>query len=98
MINSASTRDAAHHVDSLLLHILLIDLRMGILIFTHNDGGFVDPQNKNLIELCHLFKAVLLERDVKVGFIGLIDDVYHCTFLKKLIRAKVKKEDQFRPL
>jgi hypothetical protein len=71
---------------------------MGILILAHNDGRFVDPQNKNLIELRHLFKTILLQRDIKVGLVRLTDDIYHWLSFKKLNRAKVKKEDQFRLL
>ena len=58
------------HTDSVGVHIGLVDLLGGVLIFAHHDGVVILPEHEVGLAFVHPLKDILLQGQVKVGIPG----------------------------
>ena len=68
VIHRSPTRYAAHYVNTVLFDIVSIDFLKCVLVLPYYNSRFVNPQDKHLIVMCQVFKAILFESNIIIRF------------------------------
>ena len=64
MKNGAPTADASYHRNVVFFHIVGVYFGQRVLVFPHNDAGFVAPEHKNIV--AEFAQAILFGGDIKI--------------------------------
>ena len=68
MVNSPTTGQTANHMDVISFFLFLVDFLDGILVLTDDDGWFIDPKDKNLINIGQFFEGISFKGDI-IGWV-----------------------------